>query len=61
VSSLPTQQVDGIERRRVVHGNSIAARTPGSRVALLDHDETLIAVAERSADELHPALVLRDE
>ena len=60
VPSLPTQQVDDTELRRVVHGNAIAARTPGSRVALLDHDETLIAVADRAADELRPALVLRD-
>jgi tRNA pseudouridine55 synthase len=61
VASLPTQTVEGPELRRVVHGNAIAARTPGSRIALLDHEETLIAVAERTADELRPALVLRDE
>ena len=61
VPSLPTQQVDGAELRRVVHGNAIVARTAGSRVALLDDKETLIAVADRAADELRPALVLRDE
>ena len=61
VPSLPTQRVDDTELRRVVHGNAIAARTPGPRVALLDNDETLIAVADRAADELRPALVLRDE
>jgi tRNA pseudouridine55 synthase len=60
VPSLPTQRVDATELRRVVHGNAIAARTPGSRVALLDDEETLIAVADRAADELRPALVLRD-
>jgi len=60
VPSLPTQRVDATELRRVVHGNAIAARTPGPRVALLDDEETLIAVAERAADELRPALVLRD-
>jgi len=60
VPSLPIQRVDATELRRVVHGNAIAARTPGSRIALVDDEETLIAVADRDADELHPALVLRD-
>jgi tRNA pseudouridine55 synthase len=60
VPSLPTQRLDADELKRVVHGNTIAARTVGQRVALLDDEETLIAVAERADDELHPALVLRD-
>jgi tRNA pseudouridine55 synthase len=60
VPSLPTQRLDAIELSRVVHGNAIAARTPGARIALLDDEETLIAVADRAANELRPALVLRD-
>ena len=60
VSSLPTQRLDANELERVVHGNTIAARAAGQRVALLDDEETLIAVAERAEDGLHPALVLRD-
>lgn len=60
VPSMPTQHLDDAEMRRVVHGNAIAARTVGPRVALIDDEETLIAVADREADELRPALVLRD-
>lgn len=60
VPSMPTQHLDEAEMKRVVHGNAIAARTVGARVALIDDEETLIAVADRAADELRPALVLRD-
>jgi len=60
VPSLPIQQLDEAEMKRVVHGNPIAARTVGQRVALIDDEQILIAVADRAADELRPALVLRD-
>jgi tRNA pseudouridine55 synthase len=60
VPSMPTQRLDEADMKRVVHGNAIAARTLGPRVALVDDEETLIAVADRAADELRPALVLRD-
>jgi tRNA pseudouridine55 synthase len=60
VASLPTQRLDESELKRVVHGNSIAARTAGPRIALIDDEETLIAVADLAAGELRPALVLRD-
>lgn len=60
VSSLPAQRLETGELRRALHGNSIAARVSGARVALLDDQETLIAVADRVGDDLHPALVLRD-
>ena len=60
VASLPAQRLETGELRRALHGNSVAARVSGARVALLDDQETLIAVADRVGDDLHPALVLRD-
>ena len=60
VPSLPAQRLEMNELRRALHGNTVAARVTGSRVALLDDHETLIAVADRVGDDLHPALVLRD-
>jgi tRNA pseudouridine55 synthase len=60
VPSLPAQRLETGELRRALHGNAVAARVSGARVALLDDHETLIAVADRVGDDLHPALVLRD-
>lgn len=65
VPSLPTRRVDDIELARVLHGNAIDAgdnhaattRTP---IALVDDEQTLVAVAEREGSELRPKLVLRD-
>jgi tRNA pseudouridine55 synthase len=65
VPSLPTRRVDDVELARVLHGNAIdagdndaaAAQTP---VALVDDEQTLVAVAEREGKELRPKLVLRD-
>jgi len=60
VPSLPAQRLEGSDVRRALHGNTVAARVDGARVALLDDQETLIAVADRVGGDLHPALVLRD-
>jgi tRNA pseudouridine55 synthase len=60
IPSVPVQRLDVGERGRVVHGNPIPARTSDSRIALVDDEETLIAVAERAGDELRPMLVLSD-
>jgi len=60
ISDMPAQGLDNAELGRVLHGNSITAKTSGPRIALLDDEETLIAVAERSGDALKPTLVLRD-
>ena len=60
VLSLPSQRLEGDELRRVVHGNSIASRAAGNRVALVDEEDVLVAIAEPVANELHPKLVLRD-
>lgn len=59
VPLLPTQSLESAELTRVLHGNPIAAKTSGSRVALLDGD-ALVAVAARDGDTLSPKLVLRD-
>lgn len=60
VPDMPAQRIDVAECGRVVHGNSVVARTDASRVALIDDEETLIAVAERNGLALNPTLVLRD-
>jgi tRNA pseudouridine55 synthase len=60
VPSLPRQRLDPAELARVLHGNSIEPRVSGSPVALIDDEQTLIAVATRENDILHPRLVLRD-
>ena len=48
---------EGSEREARVEGSPSG---PGSRVALLDDEQTLIAIAERRGDQLQPKLVLRD-
>ncbi|MDB4876037.1 MAG: tRNA pseudouridine synthase [Gemmatimonadetes bacterium] len=65
IPSLPVRRLDASELGRVGHGNPIAARAgdlqaEGARIALVDDEETLIAVAERAGSELRPKLVLRD-
>ena len=60
IPSLPAQRLEGGDVRRALHGNAVPARVDGPRVALLDDQETLIAVADRVGGDLHPALVLRD-
>jgi tRNA pseudouridine55 synthase len=61
VPSLPRLRLDDAERARVVHGNPIANRATAPRVALIDADETLIAVADANAGVLQPKLVLCDD
>ena len=60
VPSLPVQRLGDDELQRVVHGNAVAPRTAAPRVALVGHDDSLIAVAEAEDGELRPRLVLRD-
>ncbi len=60
VPALPTQSLEPAELTRVLHGNPIEARAPGSHVALLDGDNTLVAVAAHAGNELRPKVVLRD-
>jgi tRNA pseudouridine55 synthase len=60
IPSLPVQKMDDHSLRRVLHGNAVAARAVGPRVALVDEAGDLVGIAERDGDELRPRLVLRD-
>ena len=60
IPSLPVQRLAADELARVVHGNTVTTRVAAPRVALVDHDDSLIAVAEPEGGELRPKLVLRD-
>jgi len=74
IPSLRTQRVGGALLARVLHGNPISANEgdkgdegdegdeggDSRRVALVDDEETLIAIAERAGDVLQPKLVLRE-
>lgn len=60
VAALPAQAVSDGELQRIGHGNSVDARIPGERVALLDAAGNLVAIAERSGDTLRPRVVLRE-
>jgi tRNA pseudouridine55 synthase len=59
VSQLPREALDDLDARRITHGQSIAARTPGS-VAALCHGEELLAVAVREGETWRPRVVMRD-
>ncbi|HEX3865681.1 MAG TPA: hypothetical protein VHV78_02975, partial [Gemmatimonadaceae bacterium] len=60
VPHLPAQRLDALECGRVVHGGSVDAKVTASPVALVDDEETLVAVAELRGLSLSPMLVLRD-
>jgi tRNA pseudouridine55 synthase len=65
VASLPARVVNAADRQAVARGRAVAAEAgaPGERVALLDDEQTLIAVAERVGVEgalLQPRVVLAD-
>lgn len=62
IPSIPTRRLAEAELTRVRHGNAIVANGEplASRVALIDVENALVAVAERDGDELRPKLVLRD-
>lgn len=59
IPSLPAQDIDAIEAARAAHGNTIAPRVEGERVALV-RDGQLAAIAVRETDGLHPKVVLID-
>ncbi len=61
ISSLPTRALSGVELARVLHGNPVIDdQSSSNRVALVDDDGELVAIAERSGVELRPKVVLRD-
>lgn len=59
VGQLPRELLDDLDARRITHGQSITARTPGS-VAALCHGEELLAVAVRDGESWRPKVVMRD-
>jgi tRNA pseudouridine55 synthase len=60
IPQLPVQSIDSAEVVRTSHGNTIAARADGARVAIV-HDGLLAAIAVRDDDGLHPKVVLIDQ
>ncbi len=60
VAHLPAQSVTDAELARVSHGNAVPARVDAELVSLLDDAGSLVAIAARHGDELHPKTVLRD-
>jgi tRNA pseudouridine55 synthase len=62
VPSMPARPLNPVERQRVIHGNAIddADASLGPRVALLEADGSLLAVAQREDSLLRPRLVLAD-
>jgi tRNA pseudouridine55 synthase len=64
IPSLATQSVRDAGLQRILHGNPIDADIPdgedGTRVALVDDSDVLVAVAERRGRLLQPKVVLRD-
>lgn len=60
IPSLPAQRLGAEELRRVSHGNAIENKTGAPRVALVDDDGDLVAVADAVGPGLQPRLVLRD-
>lgn len=59
VSQLPTQTLDDLDAKRIVHGRPINAQTLGEIAALCYNDE-LLAVGVRDGDAWQPKVVMRD-
>ena len=59
VAQLPRQALDDLDARRVTHGQSVAAHTAGD-VAVLCHQEDVVAVAVREGEQWRPKVVMRD-
>ena len=61
IPSVATRVLTDGELARVLHGNPVVDELPAAdRVALLDDQGDLVAIAERSGIELRPKVVLRD-
>jgi tRNA pseudouridine55 synthase len=58
LGTMPQQQLDGDDARRVAHGMAIPAHVSGERAALIGHDGELLAVARRDQDRWQPEVVL---
>ena len=61
IPQLPVQRLTLEETGRVRHGNTIEARVGGNVAALLDDDNSLVAIAQREGAVLQPRLVMQHE
>lgn len=59
VHQLPRQTLDDLDARRVAHGQSVTASTAGD-VAVLCHQDDVVAVAVREGEQWRPKVVMRD-
>ena len=59
VAQLPTQLLDDLDAKRVIHGQTVVAKTTGAVAALCHHDE-LLAIAVRDGESWRPKVVMRD-
>ena len=59
VAQLQQQAVDDLDAKRIVHGQTVNAQTPGELVALC-HDNELLAIAVRDGETFRPKVVMRD-
>jgi tRNA pseudouridine55 synthase len=58
LGSLPREQLDADDARRVSHGMAVVAHQPGERAALLGTNGELLAVAHREQECWQPDVVL---
>lgn len=59
VAQLPRQALDDLDARRVTHGQPVPAHTAGD-VAVLCHQQDVVAVAVREGEQWRPKVVMRD-
>lgn len=60
IPSMPATQLNADGIRRLTRGQPVSATTEAARVALLDHDDALVAIGQREGDVIRPVLVFRD-
>jgi len=61
IPHLPTQRLAEDELRRVRHGNAVPSQLRAPLVALLDAEDTLVAIARADDGMLRPCLVMQDD
>jgi len=58
IPSLPEQRVSAIDAARIARGMRVDAAVEGERAALVSEEGALLAIAERSAEQWQPRVVL---
>jgi tRNA pseudouridine55 synthase len=58
IPSLPEQRVSASDAARIARGMRVDAAVEGERAALVSEDGALLAIAERSAEQWQPRVVL---